>query len=530
MSATAGSSSVRLKEGEELFARLGVVFTYGRLFSSRHPRFFEGCQAFVDALDRFFRKHEDQEHVLFVRRRGTVYFRKVPLVGLTPPAIRLSSYLEEQEIEGIRFGRDCNITALAHSVEALAAAEQESGPVWRTANGFLANLGLKSKVSFFTDREVSALDDRLRADDGTPSREDDETTSGDDSEPHILGLPRLQLPVDLYKRTLVALHDLMAMVDAGGTPALDPVMDVTDRIARGIIDDAHSFLPLASVRYGDGFTFNHSVNVCLLVTGALKPLVRRPDRLVEAGRAALLHDLGKARIDRSLLYTTTVPDRDARDEIERHPYLGAQVLLDSPGVDPLSVSVAFHHHRRDGARGYPRLRRDRPVDLVTSLIAAADILEALTAERPYKCGLSVADAFRVFTRLPEARGLEPAARLLLEVLGLYPPGTWVELDSGDLAVVTRTPSGRPHQPIVRRVERSGGELALCPEELDLSLPSPDASALHVIRATHRPRWADTTATEDLVPSAEDPRREEREEGQRDLERRLAEGTLLASEG
>ena len=500
---------IQLKEGEELFRLLSVAVSDYRVFSAKHPRFLDSCQNFLTALEAFFAAHPEQRNVLFVQSKGRVFFRKVPMAVLSPPAIRFGALLLEKQVEGLRLGPDSNLSALTCAIEGLwgVAAESEEPP-WKQINRLLEKDGLKARVGFFTDAEFSELaegDEDLR-----PAEDSDAASS-------IVALPDLEVPLELYKSTLVALSDLMSMLGTGGNPKFDTLIDITRKFTTGVIEGDQKFLPLASVHYTNEYTFNHSVNVCLLVTAALKPLVKDPEWLVRIGQAALLHDLGKSLVPQELLYREDGLADDEREEIERHCGLGAEILQDSKGIDALSVVVAYEHHRRPNGGGYPK--RGRPVDVVTSLVAAADIFEALIAERPYKRGLSPAEAFEIFSRLPEARGLDSAVRLLLDVLSPYPPGTVVRLDTGDYAVVSRVREGVPDKPWVRMISISGGERHISPEELSLTRRRPGCQPPRIVETLGADWWES------------DPNEcAEEEDKLFEFKRRVADGTLLATEG
>ena len=513
---SAEAATIRLKEGEELFQRLGMAVSFYRIFSASHPRFLDSCQNFLKAVEDFFAAHPEQKNLVFVHRKGQVFFRRVPMMALTPPAIKLAQLFSNKKLEGLRIGPHSNLTALTCVIDALFDVDPNGDePTWKAINRFLENQGVKPLLGFFARSEFSEF---VEADGDLRPAETAERVSP------LLSLPELAMPLELYKSTLVALHDLMSILGSGGNPRFDTLIDVARRITSGVVEGDHEFLQLASVHYSEEFTFNHSVNVCLLAIAALKPLAENPEWLIKIGQAALLHDLGKSMVPQELLYTDAALGEEEREEIERHCLLGAEVLQDSAGIDPLAVVVAYDHHRRPEGRGYPLRRRDRPLDILTSLVAAADILEALIAERPYKRGLSPAQAFDVFARLPEARGLEPAFRLLFDAISPFPPGTFVQLDTGEYAVVSRTRTGVPDRPWVRLISITGGERLISPEELDLADPaSGGAYAPSIARALPSRWWSsDPTAPADAVFDEQD-----REPG--DFDRRVADGTLLKSE-
>jgi HD-GYP domain-containing protein (c-di-GMP phosphodiesterase class II) len=514
MTATSQRATIRIREGEELFGRLAVAVSDYRVFSEKHPRYLESCQSFVDALERFFADHPDERHVLFVQRGGQVYFRKVPLSQLAPPAIKLSRLLAAKKAEGLRFSHGSSLGALTCVIGGLYDFDPLSGAdVTEAINRRIDAVGLKNRMGLFTDRELSSLESTG----GLLVTEDELGGPGFTA---LLSLPSLAMPLELYRTLLTALHDLMGLVGSGHDPKVGPLQSAAEKIIEGVLRGEHNFLPLTTIEYGDHFTFNHSVNVCLLVTSALKPFLKNPEKLFQAGQAALLHDLGKSRLPEELLYSARVPAAIERAEIERHTSFGAEVLLDTPGISPMAVLAAFDHHRRPDGSGYPNVRGSRPIDIVTAVVAAADIFEALTAERPYKRRLSASEAFHIFTNLPEARGIETGIRLLFETLSPFPPGTFVELDTGDLAVVTRTRTRAPTRPVVQLVDASSASFALAPDEIDLSMPLPGGLPSPRILRTR----TDFHGSEDNDPSKLDDR-----EFAEDWRRRVEEGTLLVTE-
>ena len=516
MNAVSTTRPIQLKEGEELFKKLAVAVSHFRTFSGSHPRFEDSCGNFVNAIGDFFANHPEQKHLLFVQRKGQVFFRKFPLTALTPPAIKFTQLLSEKKLEGYRLGPDSNPAALTCVIDGLHSVDPEGDePTWKAINRSLENQGMKSRLGFFAAGELAGFTEE---DDGLELNESADPVSS------VLALPEMAMPLELYKSSLVALHDLMSLLGAGGSPKFDTLIDVTRQITAGVIEGEQDFLQLTSVHYSSEFTFNHSVNVCLLVTAASKPLTSDPEWLLKIGQAALLHDLGKSLVPQELLYKEGALEKEEREEIKRHCVLGAEILQDTQGIDPLSVVVAYDHHRRPNGAGYPPRPRQDPVDVLTSLVAAADILEALIAERPYKRGLTPAQAFEAFPRLPEAKGLAKAQRLLLDTLGLFPPGTFVELDTGEYAVVSKTRPGAPDQPRVRLVSSSGAERQISSEEIDLAAPEPGRAVPRIVKVLPDRWWS----ADPITPEEEHV--DESDDELQDVERRLADGTLLASEG
>jgi HD-GYP domain-containing protein (c-di-GMP phosphodiesterase class II) len=115
-----------------------------------------------------------------------------------------------------------------------------------------------------------------------------------------------------------------------------------------------------------------------------------PDQVEQVRAAGVVHDLGKLGIADAILYKPGSLDEQEWREMRRHPEIGARIL-EHAGLDEIAGWVREHHERVDGA-GYPaRLRADE-ISLEARILAVADAYEAMIADRPYRAGLSTAEA------------------------------------------------------------------------------------------------------------------------------------------
>jgi len=111
----------------------------------------------------------------------------------------------------------------------------------------------------------------------------------------------------------------------------------------------------------------------------------------ELALLAILHDLGKVAIPEQIL-TKTGPLTDEEWQIMRkHPEIGHRIALASPDLVAVADGILSHHERFDGA-GYPRGLKGTDIPLSARIVAIVDTFEAMTSDRPYRKGVSVAEA------------------------------------------------------------------------------------------------------------------------------------------
>jgi HD-GYP domain-containing protein (c-di-GMP phosphodiesterase class II) len=141
-----------------------------------------------------------------------------------------------------------------------------------------------------------------------------------------------------------------------------------------------------SIDAHDGYTAGHSEEVVewsCMVGERLR--LSLPD-LLELELGALLHDVGKIRLPRTILRKPGALTRTERTLVNHHPVWGAELLEDVAGLEPVATIVRFHHERWDGT-GYPDgLRRDR-IPIASRIIAVCDAYQAMTSRRSYRSAL-----------------------------------------------------------------------------------------------------------------------------------------------
>ncbi|MFH0982437.1 MAG: HD domain-containing phosphohydrolase [Planctomycetota bacterium] len=134
----------------------------------------------------------------------------------------------------------------------------------------------------------------------------------------------------------------------------------------------------------DRYTHDHSARVARLCVATARRLgLNDPekDRVVEL--AGLLHDIGKIGIPDRILGKTSRLTPEEYHIMKTHAHIGANIIQQVPGLEDVANAVLHHHERYDGL-GYPRGLAGEAIPLGSRLIAAADVFDSLTSDRPYR--------------------------------------------------------------------------------------------------------------------------------------------------
>ena len=121
--------------------------------------------------------------------------------------------------------------------------------------------------------------------------------------------------------------------------------------------------------------------------------------------AGLLHDLGKLTISNDILEKPAALSRDDMYLMKKHTYYTYVILSKIPGMEQLAMWAAHHHERPDG-NGYPFHIKDSDFSKLSRIIAVADIITALTEDRPYRLGMEEGKVREIMTSMAEKGGVD----------------------------------------------------------------------------------------------------------------------------
>jgi putative two-component system response regulator len=142
-----------------------------------------------------------------------------------------------------------------------------------------------------------------------------------------------------------------------------------------------------SIQERDVVTYDHSRRVGTYAQRLARYVgwSRRDAR--DLALAALVHDLGKTWIANDILLKADTLSDEERKTMERHPLIGARILIGCD-VHPFYVETVLYHHEAWDGRGYPSGLKGEEIPLSARILTVADVYDVLTSQRPYKAALS----------------------------------------------------------------------------------------------------------------------------------------------
>lgn len=251
-------------------------------------------------------------------------------------------------------------------------------------------------------------------------------------------------------RAGAAVATLFGEVRLGNPIDTNRCRSVVDTIAASVVRHPTALVNLTRLRSHSRYTFAHSVSVSALMVALARQCGFDEAAAREAGLAGLLHDIGKAAVPTSILEKPGPLDDDEHDRINGHPGMGHRILRESTDAAAMVLDACLHHHERFDGAGYPEGLRGEAIPRSARMSAICDVYDAITSQRPYKPAWDRAESIARMAAWTRAGQFDPQLfRAFVGVVGVYPVGSLLRLQSGRLAVVVEVNPSAPASPCVK---------------------------------------------------------------------------------
>ena len=272
-----------------------------------------------------------------------------------------------------------------------------------------------------------------------------------------------------YHAAKGVIQQAMEDVRMGGALNMEAVQHVVEGMADSILRNPDALTSLSRLKQFDEYTFYHSVNTSLLALSLGRDLGYERPELLQLGTGMLLHDIGKTQIPLELL---NKPGRFEEHEFEmmkQHVMRGAELLSSTTGLSDEFLKPTLEHHERVDGTGYPCQHCKADLSEFGLIAAVVDIYDAVTSDRCYHKGKSPHDTLQFLYQLGTSGHVDSAmVQRLVQVVGVYPVGSCVALNTGESAIVLQSNHEFPLRPRVRIVADGTGFRRARPMDLDLS--------------------------------------------------------------
>ena len=245
----------------------------------------------------------------------------------------------------------------------------------------------------------------------------------------------LTLATTAFGEAKRAVGDIFDRLRRGGGLDVPNLQSVVGSMADSVFRNRDAMGWLARMKCKDDYLYSHSLSASVWALAFGRHLGLDKETLTSVGTGAMLLDIGKTGLPTELLKKSSKPSDAEWKLIRAHVDQGVALLRAAPNVDQRIVTmIATHHERFDGS-GYPHNLKGDEINLVGRIAGIVDCYDAMISTRCYAKPKSTYDAVRELKRLGGSAFPAELVELFIQAVGVFPTGTLVELNNGEVGVV-----------------------------------------------------------------------------------------------
>jgi HD-GYP domain-containing protein (c-di-GMP phosphodiesterase class II) len=422
------------RRGDRFLQSFHRLINTVRIYQENHPILKECAQEFIDAASAWW-EEDDCLTLHTSRERFLIQEEKLQYLRENAKLIHeLLRYFEQRGIPGLRFCSELKTVpseGLIDFVLKLNQAEQETDPL-RWIEGQIKDNG-------YSWVEI------MRPAEGIPQERD---------------LERKEIAKKTYAYAMESIKEVSRKVLSNQRTGVRKLKRVVQNMVNILMDDDSVLIYMSTIRQHDDYTYTHSVNVATLALCLGKRIGLSRVSLRRLGICGLVHDLGKVQIPLEILNKPGKLNRPEVDEMERHPLKSVAQIIKLRASRELKAKIMlppFEHHLKYDLSGYPRIERKVPVSLFGRILTIVDVFDAVTSPRIYRQTTLSPDRAIAVMMKGLGKDFDPILlKVFANMLGVYPVGTLLELDTGEIGLVINNPEeGDRTRPRIMLISSNG---------------------------------------------------------------------------
>lgn len=213
------------------------------------------------------------------------------------------------------------------------------------------------------------------------------------------------------------------------------IRDSVHAISQSMQRNPDALIWLSRLGKRDDYSFRHCINMSIWSIALGRQIGLPPDDLRLLGNGAIYCDLGKSQLPEAILQGTEGLDLEQLKLARKHVDHSLGILETMNVSHETIVTMVQQHHERYDGSGYPLGLTGHRIDLFARIIAIADTFDAMVSQRPYQGAQSVSAAVQELYRNRDVLYQNELVEEFIQSIGLYPAGSLVELNTGEVAIV-----------------------------------------------------------------------------------------------
>ncbi len=245
------------------------------------------------------------------------------------------------------------------------------------------------------------------------------------------------------------------------------VENTTSEMVDQLMKNRKPVAAMMEIRDWDDRLFSHSVNCAVLATMMARKLKVSDTVCQQLAMGMIFHDCGQMFLPVEIVEKKGRLLAEERKILQKHARLGFQKMLQGEFLSPMSSYVVLRHHERIDGTGYPDGIPGEELHIVAKIAAIAEAFDSMTSARAYNRPVMPDRAVRQLLQQAGTAFDTQAVLALVQHIAVYPTGSAVQLNTGEVAIVTATSHGNTTRPTVRPFFAPSGE-RIKTDDIDLN--------------------------------------------------------------
>jgi HD-GYP domain-containing protein (c-di-GMP phosphodiesterase class II) len=263
------------------------------------------------------------------------------------------------------------------------------------------------------------------------------------------------------------LDKLVNDIRLGQSFEVERVEEIVEDMVDSIVRNPQALMWVAKLREQDITAYGHGLQVSVYLTSFGRHLGFPRAQLSQLAQVGLLLDIGKIRLPRELLQKQGRLTDAEFDSAKAHVQHGIEILRETPNFPRDVLGGIEQHHERMNGSGYPRGLVGEEIGIFGRMAGIVDCFAALTNHRPYAAAVSSYEALRSIAAWGGEYFHEPLVQQFVSSVGVFPVGSLIELNTGEVAIVVEHSKVRRLKPRVLVVTDPDKQPVSYPSMLDL---------------------------------------------------------------
>ncbi|MFQ5560884.1 MAG: HD-GYP domain-containing protein [Nitrospinota bacterium] len=223
---------------------------------------------------------------------------------------------------------------------------------------------------------------------------------------------------------------------------------VVGNLLDSIVREKNAMLCISLLKNKDEYTKIHSMNVSVILLAFGHHIGLPKEDLEHLGLGGLVHDVGRIHMPQKILDKPASLTTEEFEIVKTHVTEGVKLLESTKNISQQAISVAQLHHERQNGSGYPKGLKGDEIPLFGQMSAIVDVYDSITTPRSYSDSIAPHEALKLIYGWSRESGEfnSELVEKFIQCMGVYPIGSLVELNTGDVGIVTSVNRQSPLKP------------------------------------------------------------------------------------